>query len=141
MPGTSETSRLAACGWQRVPAAEQAAIDARNRASGAWPDERDMPRVWIHERLELHALISRDLLPGETVPRWHISVSAPGGVPAWDQMVRAAHDLRPGVVFVLAVVPKSWWINVHPNVLHLTELRDTALIDQWRAEGRGDTPS
>lgn len=74
-------------------------------------------------------------------PRWHISVSRPDRVPTWEEMVAAAHELRPGVCFVIGVPPKSWWLNVHPNCLHLWELRDTNLINQWRSERRGDQPT
>jgi hypothetical protein len=39
------------------------------------------------------------------------------------------------------VPPRSWWINVHPHVLHLYEIKDMALTAQWRAEARGDRPT
>jgi hypothetical protein len=93
----------------------------------------------------LHALVARDDLgtAGGGAPdwRWHISISAEGRVPAWSEVAEAGHDLRPGIVFVLGVPPKSWWINVHPNVLHLWEVRDDRLVDAWRSERRGDAPS
>jgi hypothetical protein len=51
------------------------------------------------------------------------------------------HALRPGVPFVLGIPPRSWWMNIHPHVLHAWETRDWLLIDQWRANRRGDAPS
>lgn len=73
--------------------------------------------------------------------RWHISVSARGRVPSWEELVRAAHDLRPGVCFTLGLPPKSWWLNAHPDVLHLWETDDPWLIEEYRINGRGDEPS
>lgn len=53
----------------------------------------------------------------------------------------AAHDLRPGVPFCMGVPPRLWWMNVHPNVLHLWETRDDGLIEEWRANAQGHAPS
>ena len=102
------------------------------------------PVGWQH-RSGLTALLSRDeIAPGDL--RWHLSVrhgdpGHDGRPPSWDELVKAAHDLRPGVVFVLPLPPRSWWINVHPHVLHLHEVRDPALVESWRAERRGDQPT
>lgn len=73
--------------------------------------------------------------------RWHMSISADDGVPAWNALAAIAHEVRPGVPFAIGVPPKSWWINVHPGTLHLYELRDENLVAQWRFERRGDDPS
>ncbi len=90
--------------------------------------------------LEFHVLTSRDEIePGDW--RWHLSISGEHKVPPWDVMVAIAHTARPGVCFVIGVPPRSWWMNVHPNVLHLWELRDRALLDQWKAESQGHEPS
>lgn len=75
--------------------------------------------------------------------RWHISVrygdpGVNGRTPTWEEMVASAHELRPGVPFVIGVPPKSWWMNVHPHVLHLYETTDHALLAAWKAERRGD---
>lgn len=75
--------------------------------------------------------------------RWHISVrygdpGINGRVPTWEEIVQTAHELRPGVPFVVGVPPRSWWMNVHPDVLHLVETRDAALIASWRDASRGD---
>lgn len=91
----------------------------------------------------LHAIVTRDNIGSAGLPdeRWHISVSGNGRVPTWAEIAEAGHALRPGVVFVIGVPPKSWWINIHPDVLHLHETKDLRLVDQWRAERRGDVPS
>jgi hypothetical protein len=78
--------------------------------------------------------------------RWHISVrhgdpGIDGRIPTWEELVDTAHALRPGVPFVIAIPPQSWWINVHPDVLHLYETNDPHLVESWRAERRGDRPS
>lgn len=74
--------------------------------------------------------------------RWHISIAGRDlQVPDWDTLASVAHEVRPGVPFVLGVPPKSWWINVHPGTLHMWETTDTNLIESWRLQRRGDTPS
>jgi hypothetical protein len=75
--------------------------------------------------------------------RWHLSVSWLGGgsVPPWDALVAIAHAVRPGVPFIVAVPPRSMWMNVHPGVLHLVETKDANLIEQWRFEAQGHEPS
>jgi len=73
--------------------------------------------------------------------RWHISVSHRDRVPSWEEMVEAAHDLRPGVAFVIGVPPRSWWVNVHPHCLHLWETKDLNLIAEWKRNARGDQPT
>jgi hypothetical protein len=74
-------------------------------------------------------------------PRWHLSIAGEHAVPDWETLVSIAHQLRPGVCFVVGVPPRSWWINVHPHCLHLWETRDPNLEAQWRSERRGHTPS
>ena len=73
--------------------------------------------------------------------RWHLSVAHPARLPEWEHIVEIAHELRPGVCFVIAVPPRSWWINVHPHTIHLWELQDRALESSWRAERQGHAPS
>jgi hypothetical protein len=78
--------------------------------------------------------------------RWHISVrhgdpGVDGRVPTWEELVDTAHALRPGVCFVIGIPPRSWWMSVHPDVLHLTETKDQPLIETWRINARGDRPS
>jgi hypothetical protein len=92
----------------------------------------------------LSILMSRDPINDpRDVPdyRWHLSIAGEHDVPGWDTMVAIAHELRPGVCFVVGVPPRSWWINVHPHCLHLWETRDPNLEAQWRSERRGHTPS
>lgn len=85
-------------------------------------------------------LLGRERIAADDA-RWHISVAHPARVPVWGDLVAIAHRLRPGVCFVVGVPPRSWWINVHPNCLHLWELRDPHLEAQWRSEARGDRPT
>ena len=78
--------------------------------------------------------------------RWHISVrfgdpGIDGRVPTWDELVDVAHELRPGVCFAIGIPPRSWWMNVHPDVLHLYEMKDEALVSQWREQRMGQTPT
>ncbi len=93
-------------------------------------------------RDRVHALVSREDL-GVGVPdlRWHISVSAAGRVPSWEEVAHTCHSVRPGVPFVFGVPPKSWWLNIHPHVLHVWESKDANLLNSWRESRRGDTPT
>jgi hypothetical protein len=96
------------------------------------------PVVWTNGKLD--AFVSRDPIRPDD-PRWHISVRGPDRVPTWDELVGAAHSLRPGVVFCVPMPPRSWWINVHEDVLHLWEIRDANLEGQWEAEALGHEPT
>src|SRR5213080_3307211 len=102
--------------WKRDPH-YQIVLD--KRLGSDW--KGDKPTAW--SKGELKALVSRDDVSRDKVPdmRWHISVSHSSRVPNWDELVMAGHEIRPGVVFVIGLPPKSWWINVHPFVLHLYE--------------------
>lgn len=116
--------------WQRDREWE-AALPA-----AGWNGER--PTAW--RKGELQALVSRDeIAPGDM--RWHISLAHRDRVPNWNELAGTAHALRPGVPFAIGVPPRSWWINVHKNILHLYELKDANLIAQWRLERQGHTPS
>lgn len=74
------------------------------------------------------------LLPG----RWHLSISHPDRYPTWDEIVEARDRLLPDELhFCMGLPPRDFWLSVHPNCLHLWEIRDHALTDQWEFEGRG----
>lgn len=88
----------------------------------------------------VNALVGREPV-AEGDLRWHISISRPDRLPSWEDCVAAAHELRPGICFSIAVPPRSWWINVHPFVLHLYETRDPHLVEMFRGESRGDRPT
>jgi hypothetical protein len=77
--------------------------------------------------------------PGDE--RWHVSIAAADRVPTWNEIAHTLHSLRPGVPFVLGVPPRSWWMNVNPYVLHAWETKDWNLIEQWRHESHGHTPT
>ena len=55
-----------------------------------------------------------------------------GRIPTWEEVVATAHELRPGIPFVIGIPPRSWWMNIHPHVLHLYETRDPHLVQAWR---------
>lgn len=106
------------------------------------PDWAPRPQVYRGSH-GLQCFIAREQMGGlETGPlRWHISVRGPDRIPSWEEMVEVAHELRPGVPFVISVPPRSLWMNVHPHVLHLHETGDEALIEEWRANALGHTPT
>jgi hypothetical protein len=90
-------------------------------------------------------LVSRDPIQGgdRSVPdyRWHISMAGEDDVPRWRDLVAVAHEVRPGVCFVVGIPPKSHWMSVHPHCLHLWEVSDDNLTDQWMSERMGVEPS
>jgi hypothetical protein len=137
--GIEDAARLGDHGWQRV---EHPALDDAWRAQHG-PDVP--PPVAYQHRDGRTALVGREPV-AEGDWRWHISLrhgdpGRDGRIPTWEECVATAHELRPGVVFVIGVPPRSWWINVHPHVLHLHETRDMPLVEQWRHEARGDRPT
>ena len=119
--------------WKQQPVPQRVVDAYATMAPGA-----PVPRLFGRDGFD--AFVSCDEIePGDR--RWHISLSGPGRVPSWDELASAAHELRPGVPFVVGVPPRSWWLNVAENVLHLWELKDQPLLDQWRAERQGHTPT
>jgi hypothetical protein len=84
----------------------------------------------------LAAMVTRDEIADGDL-RWHISVQHEDRIPNWNELVEAAHGLRPGVPLAIGIPPRSWWLNIHPRVLHLIEIHDQHLLDQWRSERQG----
>jgi hypothetical protein len=127
-----------AAGWQKLPVPPGLA--------GLYPPAaRVGPRAYWHPRRRLSAFLTYDEIARGDM-RWHISLrygeeGLDGRIPTWEELVIACHDLRPGVPFALGIPPRSWWLNVHPHVLHLWELADGPLIAQWRAERQADRPT
>lgn len=119
-------------GWK--PDAEwQRKSDAARHERG-WPPDVPMPRCM--RRGPLAALVGREPC-GAGDLRWHIAIQHQDRAPTWNELVDAAHALRPGIVFVIGVPPRSWWMDAHPRLLHLWELRDASLTAQWTAERQG----
>jgi hypothetical protein len=118
-------------GWERDYEHEAAVKRASEAAvGGKWKGEA--PKAY--KMGALHAIVSRDeVVPGDL--RWHISLSRRDRVPTWDELAKCAHALRPGVMFCIPMPPKSLWVNIHENCLHLHEIHDKPLTDQWQLEG------
>lgn len=113
-----------------------AAVEAGFSTDLAWWDARCDSRRYSVIR-------SRDNIAAKGAPdwRWHISVAGQSDVPKWRDLVALAHEIRPGIFFVVGVPPKSLWMNVHPHCLHLLEFKDENLMAQWRFEGGIGAPS
>lgn len=113
----------------------------------AWREQQpdlEAPKVYASPN-GLTAIMCREPVADDDL-RWHISVrygdpGVNGRIPTWDELVNTAHELRPGVPFVIGIPPRSWWINVHPHVLHLYETRDEALVATWREERMAHQPT
>jgi hypothetical protein len=134
---------MARGGWQMVtPHREYLELWERHS-----PDV-EPPRAYQHPN-GLTAFVGREPLgfdDDDPDMRWHISVrygdpGVNGRIPTWEEIVQTAHDLRPGVCFVVGIPPRSWWMNVHPHVLHLNETRDENLIQSWRDNALGSVPT
>jgi hypothetical protein len=122
--------------WRETPSPELDALWAQ-QCPGV-----PVPRVF--ERGDMRALVGREPVgpdDDDADPRWHISLARSDRLPTWQELVDAAHALRPGVVFCVPLPPRSWWLNVHEYTLHLWELGDLNLVNQWRSESRGDRPT
>lgn len=116
--------------------------DWQRQLKAVWDEQMPgAPQPRCVRRGPLAALVGREPIGGVGEPRWHVSVQHRDRIPTWDELVGAAHDLRPGVVFAIGVPPRSWWLNAHPNVLHLWETRDEGLVAEYRLNARGDRPS
>jgi hypothetical protein len=123
-------------GWKR-DGADEARLIQLFKEQGR-PEELPPVQVWKNAASGLYALLAREYCGGRrTDPlRWHISVSSQIRVPNWEEMAEAAHAIRPGVHFVIMVPPKSWWMSVHPNVLHLWQTDDQPLIEEARVNAQ-----
>ena len=111
---------------------------------GRHGDTVPVPRAFQHNDGRT-ALVGREPY-AEDDWRWHISLRSgdpgiDGRCPTWEEIVDTAHGLRPGVCFVVGVPPRSWWMSVHPDVLHIVETKDEPMIETWRENARGDQPS
>jgi len=123
-------------GWQEAQMPESFKAQWRTQFADA---NVDPPRAF--EKGGLRVLMGREPVVPEDW-RWHLSVQGPGRIPNWEEMVAAAHELRPGVVFCVPMPPRSWWVNCHPHVLHLWETNDPHLVAEWRRyAGRGQQPT
>ena len=113
---------------------------------GRHGDRVAVPRAFQHNDGRTAMLGREPYGYGDDDWRWHISLRSgdpgiDGRPPTWDEMVDTAHALRPGVCFVVGIPPRSWWMNIHPDVLHLVETKDEAMIESWRHNARGDQPT
>ena len=111
---------------------------------GQHGDMVPVPRVFTHNDGRV-AMLGREPYAKDDW-RWHISLRSgipgrDGRPPTWDELVDTAHALRPGVPFVVGIPPRSFWMNIHPHVLHMVETKDQAMLEQWRHNAMGQQPT
>jgi len=129
-------------GWVRVREMEES-LHRQFRGQG-FPEELIVHmQYWANDKEELRAFLGREWCGGrrEDPLRWHISIVGQYSVPDWGQMSEAAHAIRPGVHFVVMVPPRSMWMNVHENALHLWETADDALVQEAKANAMAQQPT
>jgi len=69
--------------------------------------------------------------------RWHLSIAHPKRLPTWDELKDARSLFTPkDVFFCVPFPPESLWINIHNYCLHIWEIKDETLIDQWTFDGQ-----
>lgn len=85
----------------------------------------------------------RIIAAGEAVGprrRWHMSISHPFRLPTWDEINAARDALIPADVWLCQPMPpRDFWVNAHAYFLHLWEIRDRELLEQWAYDGCGDS--
>jgi hypothetical protein len=127
-------------GWKEVEQPPEWVKMWEERHSGEVP----VPRVFQHNDGRT-ALLGWEPYAKDDW-RWHISVrhgdpGVDGRIPSWEELVNTAHELRPGVCFVIGIPPRSFWMNVHPHVLHLVQTKDEPMIENWRNNAKADRPT
>lgn len=88
---------------------------------------------------DLSVMVGREPvgLSGEPDFRTHISISAKDRDPSWGEIKHIQNSLKPGVFFCSPMPPAEYWISIHDHCFHIWEIKDTNLIEQWRAERSG----
>ena len=86
--------------------------------------------TWRHLTQPLVAIISIDL------GRYHMSVSHRDRIPTWGELGDARDALLPkDLFFMLPHPPRRYWVNFNRRVLHLWEMRDPEMAEQFQWEG------
>lgn len=99
----------------------------------------EVPGAHVYRLGECSVIVSRERVDRDDMvftKRWHISIAHTRRYPTWDEIGQARDRLIPADVWMcMAHPPREYWLNYHPNCLHLWEIRDRSLIAQWRHEG------
>ena len=65
---------------------------------------------------------------GNSVKRWHMSISHNSRYPTWDEIKQARYALLPrDRGFAMLLPPQDEYVNVHPNCFHLWEYKKNEL--------------
>lgn len=79
--------------------------------------------VRAYERGDVHVIVAREPVNDEL--RWHLSISARGRYPTWDEVADARYDLLPDeLTMAMLLPPRGEYVNLHATTFHLHELRD-----------------
>lgn len=86
--------------------------------------------------LQLAMLGRCQIIAAQEDGRWHLSISHPFRLPTWGEINAARDALIPaGIWLCQPMPPKEFWVNVHRFCLHLWEIHDRHLLEQWAYDG------
>ncbi len=73
--------------------------------------------------------VNRAIVSQDERGRWHLSVSRDDGLPGWGELKKARYALVPPEIWMVQVFPpQKYFVNIHPDVLHLWEVEPD---DRW----------
>jgi len=59
--------------------------------------------------------------------QWHLSISAHGRYPTWDEIADARYALCPDYITMALLLPPPWeYVNLHENTFHLHQIEGDA---------------
>ncbi|HLM68179.1 MAG TPA: hypothetical protein VK358_11660 [Longimicrobium sp.] len=79
------------------------------------------------------------VIAAQEAGRWHMSISHPFRLPPWDEINAARDEVIPADIWLCQPMPpRAFWMSHHEYCLHLWEVRDRPLLEQWAFDGCRD---
>jgi len=99
--------------------------------------ERPQNSTFLYPQTKSFSFGPCSILVGqENEGRWHMSIAHPSRLPTLEEMKEARKRTVPPEVFLCQPFPpRKYWFSLHDYCLHLWEIRDPSLIEQWKTEG------
>jgi len=71
----------------------------------------------------LRVIVGREPLGPGGAMEWHLSMSAEGRYPTWDELAEARERFLPDpITFGMVLPPRDQYVNLHQTTFHLYEL-------------------